>query len=133
MKPASFTHVGRLPGLNEYTNACRGNAYGAARMKKDAEKDITWSIVQTQVPRYVKPVRLRLIWHEPPSGNGQRRDFDNIVFAKKFLLDAMVTNYVLKDDDLAHVAEVEERVELEPKGGNYGVQVHIEEIPQDGW
>lgn len=127
MKP-TFAYRGRLPGLNEYTASCRGNALAANRMKQAAEKDIGWAIVQANVPRFRIPVRVCCCWHEPPSGNGQRRDLDNIVFAKKFLFDAMVRQHVLVDDDLEHVREVKECVVLEPRGADYGVEVWVEEL-----
>lgn len=38
MKAYQFTVPAKLPGLNEYTKACRGSRYEGAEMKKQAEK-----------------------------------------------------------------------------------------------
>jgi Holliday junction resolvase RusA-like endonuclease len=42
-----------------------------------------------------KPVRITFTWQE----ENKRRDLDNVAFAKKFILDAMVKGGYLKDDN----------------------------------
>lgn len=77
---------GRLPGLNDYTLKCRYNRYAGASMKKDAEKIISKHIKeQLKGISYEGAVTLDFRWFEP----NKRRDFDNICFAKKFILDAL--------------------------------------------
>ena len=46
-----------------------------------------------------KPVKLKFVWYEPNS----RKDCDNVSFAKKFILDALVEAGVLENDDPRHV------------------------------
>lgn len=86
----------KLPGLNEYTAACRGNCYAGAKMKKQAEQSIMPYI--RRLPYLSDPVTIRFIW----SDKG-RRDYDNICFAKKFILDALVKAGKLPDDNRKHV------------------------------
>lgn len=83
----------KFPSLNEYTNACRKNAYAGAQMKKKVQRDIGYFI--NTLPKFMEPVRINFIWQE---GN-KRRDLDNVCFAKKFILDALVECGKLKDDN----------------------------------
>ena len=83
----------KLPSLNEYVNVCRTNAYMASKFKKDLERGIGMCI--EKMPRFMNPVEIHFHWIE---GN-KRRDLDNICFAKKFILDAMVKQGKLKDDN----------------------------------
>lgn len=83
----------KLPSLNEYINACRTNRYSGAKMKKAVEDDIMWYL--KKLPKFDKPVKIHFHWIE---GN-KKRDLDNICFAKKFILDAMVKAGKLKDDN----------------------------------
>jgi len=88
-----FTINMKLPSLNEYINLCRTNKYKAAKFKADIETDI--AIFLCQMPKYSNPIKIHFNWIE---GN-KRRDLDNICFAKKFILDAMVKAGKLKDDN----------------------------------
>ena len=65
----------------------------ASKFKKDLERDI--GIFIEKLPRFMNPVEIHFHWIE---GN-KRRDLDNICFAKKFILDAMVKEGKLKDDN----------------------------------
>lgn len=83
----------KLPSLNEYVRVCRTNQYMASKFKKDIESDI--GIFIERLPRFENPVEIHFHWIE---GN-KRRDLDNIAFAKKFILDAMVKFGKLRDDN----------------------------------
>jgi Holliday junction resolvase RusA-like endonuclease len=87
-----------LPSLNEYTRACRSNAYKGAKFKAEIEEVIGWHIKQALASQKLhKPtgaVLVRFEWHE----STKKRDADNIAFAKKFILDALVKCKVLEND-----------------------------------
>lgn len=86
---------GQLPNLNEYTRACRGNKFLGAKMKKNAEEWITFFITQQlKGVRFEGAVELSFRWYEP----NKKRDLDNICFAKKFILDALVSNGIIVAD-----------------------------------
>lgn len=86
---------GRLAGLNDYTSACRTNPHAGAKMKKDAERLISAYIMQQlKGVEFEGQVELRFDWYE----KNKRRDLDNICFAKKFIFDALVSNYVIEAD-----------------------------------
>lgn len=87
--------AGKLPGLNEYIEASRGNRYKAAKMKKDAETRIIQAIrSQLHGTRFENPVVMRYTWYEP----NRKRDKDNITLGRKFIQDALVRSRVLKND-----------------------------------
>ena len=99
----------KLPSLNEYTRACRGNRYAGANMKSKIEREISQYIIS--LPRYEKTVKIHFHWIE---GN-KKRDLDNICFAKKFILDAMVKCGILKNDNRKYVAGFEDSFEYGPE------------------
>ena len=91
-----FTIIGELPDLNTYINECRRNKYGANKMKHDAQDTVLWAI-RTQIKQGAKitqPVQIRFLW----ACRDKRKDIDNVAFAKKFILDAMVSSKILPND-----------------------------------
>ncbi len=109
----------KLPSLNEYINSCRGNKYGGASMKKQVEKNISRFI--NKLPKFDNPIKIRFIWMEA----NKRRDLDNICFAKKFILDAMVKCGKLSDDNRKYVCGFEDKFEY---GDEYKVVLEIDEV-----
>lgn len=95
MKHSFIIHK-RLIGLNEYTKQNRTNKYVGAKSKKEEQEYIMHEIKQQLGNIKIdKPVIGHFIWIE----ENKRRDLDNICFAKKFILDALVELGVLKDDN----------------------------------
>lgn len=87
----------KLPSLNEYVDVCRTNPYKASKFKRDIEKKIIWHV--EKIPRFENPVMIHFHWIE----KNKRRDLDNIAFAKKFILDALVKCGKLIDDNHNYV------------------------------
>lgn len=112
----------KLPSLNEYVNVCRANRYKSARYKKDLEDDIMAFL--GKLPRFETPVRIHFHWIE---GN-RRRDLDNICFAKKFILDALVKAGKLKDDNRKVVTAFTDTFEY---GTDTKVLIDIKEVHDD--
>lgn len=83
----------KFPSLNDYIRECRRNKYTGAKMKRQVQDDISWFI--RRLPIFEEPVTVEFTWIE---GN-KKRDYDNVAFAKKFILDAMVECGKLKDDN----------------------------------
>lgn len=83
----------KMPSCNDYIRACRANPHVGAKMKARTEDEI--SIYIMRLPRFERPVKIGFHWVE----SSKRRDLDNICFAKKFILDAMVKCGKLKDDN----------------------------------
>lgn len=108
----------KLPSLNEYINICRTNKYGAAKFKKSIEEQI--AIYLARLPEYKNPIKIHFHWVE----ENKRRDFDNVAFAKKFILDAMVKQGKLKDDNRKCVTGFTDTFEY---GANAKVILEVEE------
>ena len=83
----------KLPSCNDYIKACRSNPHVGAKMKFQTEAQISAYLLP--LPRFKRPVKIGFHWVEANA----RRDLDNICFAKKFILDAMVKCGKLKDDN----------------------------------
>ena len=106
-----FTIYGRLDGLNEYTKSNRYNRYAGGRMKKNNEELITNFIFDALdkgllIKNIPVPVKISIEWYEP----NERRDIDNIIFAQKFIFDALVKNEILEDDNRKCIKEITHRV-----------------------
>lgn len=113
----------RLPGLNEYTAACRGNRFAGATMKRKCQTEIARYVYGT--PAVTRPVIVRIEWMEKTA----RRDIDNLSFAKKFILDALVEEGVLPDDSRKWVRGF---VETFPVGDEDRITITLEEETKDG-
>ena len=86
----------RLMGLNEYTRLNRENKYKGNQAKQREQAYIMWCIKeQLGDLKLDKSVIGHFTWIE----ENKRRDLDNICFAKKFILDALVNAGVLADDN----------------------------------
>lgn len=87
---------GRLPGMNEYTAACREHRLVGARMKRDAQEIVEMCVkLQVRGTSVKPPVRLHYTFFE----RDRRRDHDNVSgFAHKVVQDALVSMGVLDND-----------------------------------
>lgn len=114
-----LTIKGTLPGLNDYINAERKNKYAAAQMKNRYQ-----GVVMTYIKKCLgdwkprTPVWMHYTWYE----KDRRRDKDNVVFARKFIQDALVKagtipndgwNEIEGFDDLVLVDKENPRIEVE--------------------
>lgn len=118
-----FTIQGRLPGLNEIINACRRNRFMGAKQKEKATAHCGLQILALNVPKFTRPVLIRLHFVEP----NRRRDQDNIQSGSKFILDALVRTGRLVNDSQKWV-RVRPEVSDVVDGQNPRVEVEIEEI-----
>lgn len=112
----------KLPSLNEYINICRTNPFKASKFKKGLEEDI--GVFIASLPRFEHPIRIHFHWVE----GTKRRDLDNICYAKKHILDAMVKAGKLKDDNRKCVTGFVDTFEY---GKETKVILEIEEV-EDG-
>jgi Holliday junction resolvase RusA-like endonuclease len=114
---------GKLPNLNDYTKACRTNKFAGAEMKRKVERLISQYIAVTLKNTSLKgKVRLEFRWYE----ENKRRDLDNICFAKKFILDALVGNKVIETDDWRGVEGFTDTFFIDK--ANPRVEVDIEDV-----
>lgn len=113
---------GRLSGLNDYIDTCRRNRYEGARLKKQEQERCIWHI-KSQIKKPIKsPVFITFRWGEP----NMNRDLDNICFAKKYILDALVQSGRLKNDGWRDVKGFVDEFFVD--ADNPRIEVIIEEI-----
>ena len=119
----SFFVRGSLPTLNEYTEVTRSNLYASAKMKKDAEERIIWEI-RSQLKGWKTQGKVYVLfkWIE----KNKRRDKDNVSFAKKFVLDALVKSGTICNDSWRYIEGFADQFDVDPK--HHGVQVDILEV-----
>lgn len=108
----NLTILGTLPGLNEYTAANRGNKFLANKFKQDVELNICLQLHNqirfNIIPK--PPVKIKFTWFE----KDMRRDIDNIIFAKKFILDALQKLKVIDNDNRKNIIAIEDVVPIIP-------------------
>ena len=83
---------GTFPTLNDYIDAERRHRQIAATIKRDETERVR--LLALRLPKFTKPVHMIFTWHE----KDRRRDPDNIIFSKKFLLDGLVLAGVIPND-----------------------------------
>lgn len=100
-----FTLPIRLPGINEYQNACRRHPLQGAQMKKAAIQQVMTYL--TPVEKLTWPAQFEIIYTEP----NKKRDIDNIIgFGSKVILDAFVKAGFLPDDGPSYVNKIDSSV-----------------------
>ena len=120
--PAVFPRVafipGRLPGANEYINACRADSRKGNEMKRDAQMLCLCGL--HKLPRHnAGRVGIKFVWIEP----NMHRDPDNICFAKKFILDQMQTMKIISGDGWRQIAFLQDEFRVDKE--NPGVKVYL--------
>lgn len=98
----AFAVPGRLPGLNEYTSACRTNAHAGAKMKRAAQDSVLWAIRAARIEPMAGKVDVHVTWVE----KNMRRDKDNIRHGIKYILDGLVEAGIIKDDSWTYIGEL---------------------------
>tara|TARA_R100001463_G_scaffold2261_8_gene9621 strand:+ start:230 stop:655 length:426 start_codon:yes stop_codon:yes gene_type:complete len=85
---------GTLPQLNDVIRRSKGHWSSYHKDKKETENKIKVCILSQKMKKIEGPVFLHFSW----TSKNARVDPDNIAFAKKFLLDALVTEQILPGD-----------------------------------
>lgn len=109
----------KFAGLNDYVLACRGNKFSGATMKKQTQKAITPYL--KKLPEFKRPIRIDFTWTEA----NRRRDPDNCCFAKKFILDVLVTLGKIPNDNMTYIKGFSDSFEV---GKEYKVTLVITEV-----
>lgn len=124
-----FTITHKFPSLNDTIAAAKKHWAAYSRLKREntdlvARYASSPSLVprDSRVPFPFERVNIKLTFFE--RGHGHLRDWDNVTFAKKFILDGLVQAEIIRDDSPKYIESVSEKViYLE----DYGVKVEIEE------
>lgn len=114
----------QFPSLNEYISAMNRNRHIANKMKQEWTERVAWEAKAQKIVPYQTPVALSFTWLEPNA----KRDPDNIIFAKKFILDGLVTAGVLPNDTQKWVRGFNfERWIVVKDASKIGVEVTLQE------
>jgi len=99
----SFEVRSKLPSFNQIIAFAKVQAYGSKynSSKKRYERIISDSIGKYQQAS-IENAAIEMCWHE----RHRRRDPDNIAAACKYIMDAMVTKNVIKDDTYRFVKSI---------------------------
>ena len=113
-----FFVPGPLPGANDII---RKHHMVYSRLKAQWGLTIARCIIVAKLKR-AQRCRIFFCWQEP----NNRRDDDNVIFAQKFVLDALRDTKIIPDDRRQFIESLTHRVIVEPT--NPGVWVTVEEI-----
>ena len=117
-----YIFEGRLPSLNKYTKALNNNRYDGARMKRETEEALMWQIMAQGKKQASGKVDILIKWYV----KNKKEDKDNIVFAKKFILDALQKAEVIKGDSWKFLNTTTDIVLISGEAGrpsDYSVEV----------
>ena len=93
---ATFVIKGRFCDLNDYQ---RMHWRERHEVKQESDDVVAWTAKAQRMPKFTKPVRVRITWVE----KDEARDIDNVAFAVKFVLDGLKKAGVIADDSRKHV------------------------------
>ena len=84
-----------LCDFNTFQNVTRGNKFGGSKIKKTETEKVYWACKEQHIkPVTEYPIEIIFKWYSKDN----RKDIDNVCFAKKFALDGLVMAGVLEDD-----------------------------------
>ena len=112
---------GRLPALNDYIRACRGNKYAANAFKRRTQQ-LIWLAAKSQYTRSTPVYRAFVIFHfyEP----NMRRDPDNVSgYGRKAILDGLVECGVLAGDRWKNIAGLQDDFQVDSKHPRIEVEI----------
>lgn len=101
---------GELTDLNKFIEADRKNRYSGARVKKENTEYVMWQTKGLQkITHY--PLHVHITWFT----RNTRVDPDNTAFAKKFILDGLVENHIIKDDGRKQISGFADEFEVDER------------------
>lgn len=97
----SFTILGELTDLNTYIKALNSSRWGGNSIKQIETNRVCREAQKAKVQKVeLYPVRILYKWYCPDN----RKDTDNVAFAKKFINDGLVSAGVLENDSRKFVS-----------------------------
>lgn len=117
-----FTINERLPSLNNYIDASRTSRYSGGNFKKRIDQIVIDAIKGSAIkPVKNYPIKLTVNYYE----KDKRRDPDNIVSGKKYILDALTSEGIIVNDGWKQIVSFSETIQVDSK--NVRVVVEITE------
>ena len=114
-----FTIPCELTDLNTYSNAERTNRYIASKIKKEETY-----LVATLARAKLKPIegayKTRFLWIT----KDERKDADNVAFAKKFIHDGLVVAGITKNDSRKFLKGFSDEFAVDKSNPRVEVEIH---------
>lgn len=123
----TFEIEGTFPNLNDYTGANRSNRYAGSKMKRECQRRVCDAIRASGLEPVEGRADIHFTWVE----RNMRRDKDNIRFAAKFVLDALVECGILANDDWGHVGGLSDSFMVNAKNPRVIVTISTEGASDD--
>lgn len=133
-----FTIPAKLPSLNEYQAACRAHWSKGRDFKADTDELISIYIRKAMRQGNLKPVTGQVDLVISYNERTVKRDTDNIQSASKFILDAMKSCGIIKDDSRKHIRQIYSVIEDGAKSDSVDVyifpvgELHVKFIDKGG-
>lgn len=126
-----FTIDEKLPSVNEYIDKCRINKNLSNQFKRRVEDSIRIYIAKAKRRGELTefndtPCTISFVWHEVKAN----RDVDNIQFGQKFIIDALKTYGIIKNDGQRYVKQTFHKV-VKSDNDKYYVTVELKEYDSD--
>lgn len=100
-----------LPSVNDIINANRRSRYDGAGQKREAQNDVIMAIRASKAkPVEHYPVIVNITWKEP----NRKRDPDNIAGGKKFIMDALQAEGIIRNDGWKEIAGYNDYFRVDP-------------------
>lgn len=111
---------GELTDLNAYIKALNSHRYAGSSIKREETNRIYYDAKKqclTEITAY--PVKLKMAWY----CRDNRKDIDNVAFAKKFILDGLVAARVLENDSRRFVSGFTDEFFIDKKNPRVEVEI----------
>ena len=111
---------GELTDFNTFDKAARTNKFVAGKIKKEETDRVAWECKKTHHGANLEfPVHISYVWY----CKNERKDIDNVAFAKKFINDGLVSAGILPDDSRKYVLGFSDEFPVDKK--NPRVEIFI--------
>jgi len=107
--------------LNEYIDAERSNRYKAAKIKEQQTNSVYYLTRSQKFRIEQKKYDIIFTWFMP----NERKDHDNICFAKKFVLDGIIKAGVLPNDNGKYIGDFQDKFIIEKSRKYVSCQVEF--------
>lgn len=116
---------GELTDLNTYIKRLNSH-YHSGNNAKQAETDkVYWECMNQKTKAVTEyPVKITFEWYS----KDQRKDIDNVAFAKKYILDGLVRAHVLENDSRKYVNAFEDKFFIDKKYPRVEVTIQKNEV-----
>lgn len=109
---------GELTDLNKFIETERKNRYEGARMKKENTEYVMWKTKGLEKINHY-PLHVHITW----TTRNLKIDPDNVAFAKKFILDGLKNNGIIKDDSRKFISGFSDSFEVDQTDPRIKIQL----------